>query len=333
MNSREDLEKYNAFRELCLMNAADAIKAAELLTGQHVNHIAFHLLVLSIEEIGKIFAGYNEIVKEEKWSRENPNFGFDDHVKKLFWAIWCPTIGQELITKKQWEENQHLASKLHVKRLESLYTGLKDEVPGSAKIDDEEISSLLSSAKARLELAKTEGEAYDNRFDNPSLQWLKSAIDNPVKRNFIFGEASMAKLLELGSPQAWIAWLMEYYQKEEQDLKQLMERALSRQADTEPEKNIPKWKIKIKLITPSHSIRPNVMNTFNKVSYPFIGLAKGGDNHTLYVEFTFPTEVGVKTLWQQGWLSGNFFVAALNMASNGLFYWNVPLDLEKYYET
>jgi AbiV family abortive infection protein len=333
MDTDLDLQKYNAFRKLCLINAADAIKSAELMANHEVNHIAYHLLVLSIEEIGKIFVGFNELVKDEQWSRENPNFGFDDHVKKLFWAIWGPTIGQERITKKQWEENQKMASNLHTKRLESLYTGLLDEGPGSAKISNEDLNSLMSIAKARLALAEEEGEADAGRKKNPQLQWLDAANQDSEKRNFIFGEVSMAKMLELGNPQAWIVWLMEYYQKQEQDLKQLLEREIYRQADAESETPIPKWKIKVKIITPSHSIRASVLDVFNKTSHPFIRLAKGGDNHTLFIEFIFPASTTVKTLWEHGWFSSKFFVAALNMASNGLFYWNALLDTEKYYET
>jgi AbiV family abortive infection protein len=55
----EKIAQYNTFRKLCLINAESAINSAELLINKDANHIVYHLLVLVIEEVGKIFVGFN----------------------------------------------------------------------------------------------------------------------------------------------------------------------------------------------------------------------------------------------------------------------------------
>jgi AbiV family abortive infection protein len=333
MKLSEKIAQYNAFRKLCLVNAESAIKSAELLINKDANHIVYHLLVLAIEEIGKIFVGFNEFVKEEQWDKENPNFGFDDHTKKLFWAIWGPTIGNEIITKQQWEENQRMASTLHQRRLNSLYTGINDIISASNKISNADVTQLLSFAKARSNLAKIEGEGDPNLANNPEMEWMAAANRDPLKRSFIFGKESQEKLVEFGNPRLWIAWLKEYYEKENQALSQLIEKEITRDTWGDEKMDSPKWKIKIKLITPSHSIRQKVLDEFNKIHNTIFTLSKGGDTHTLLVEFSFPASISVTALWQHGWLLSKFYVGALNAASNGFFYWNAIIDTEKYYET
>lgn len=333
MDINDKIVQYNSFRKLCLVNAESAIKSAEVLINKDANHLMYHLLVLAIEEIGKIFVGFNEFVKEDEWDKENPNFGFDDHIKKLFWAIWGPTIGKEIITKAQWEENQQMASTLHQKRLNSLYTGINDSVTASKKVSDDEVIQLLSFAKARLDLATVEGEGVLDLADNPDMLWMSDANRDPLKRNFIFGKESQEKLIELGNPRHWIGWLKEYYEKEDQALNRLIEKELARDISGDQKMDSPKWKLRIKLITPSHSIRQNVLEEFNRIGYKIFKLSKGGDMHTLVVEFSFPSIVSIKTLWHHGWLLSKFYVGALNAATNGFFYWNAIVDTEKFYET
>jgi hypothetical protein len=114
---------------------------------------------------------------------------------------------------------------------------------------------------------------------------------------------------------------------------ELIEKEIARDITEDKKIDTPKWKMKIKLVTPSHSILQKVLNEFNKVGYTILKLNKGGGNHTLLVEFSFPASISVKTLWQHGWLLSKFYVGALNAATNGFFYWNVNIDTEKYYET
>jgi hypothetical protein len=156
-------------------------------------------------------------------------------------------------------------------------------------------------------------------------------FDEPSIRNFIFGEESQSKLVELGDFDTWLLWLKENLDQEEQKLTSLAEQEIERPGNPNLDNVVDKWKLKIKIISPSHSIRLKALNTFNQ-KHPFISITKGGDNHTLFIEFIIYDNISVGDLWGHGWLTAKLFVAALNIGSNGLFYWNVPVDLSRYYE-
>lgn len=328
----EQLTRFNEFRKLCLVNAETALGSAELLAGKKANHIVFHLAVLSLEEIGKIFIGWYHTSKQDHWNKPAVNIPFDDHVKKLFYAIWMPSFAKEKIDKTQIDEHQGMATLLHKKRLTTLYTDFADIKPLSEKISDEEAEAMIRFVRARLNLALVEGEV-DTEVTTPSpqMQWFMEVSDEPAKRNFIFGETSQSKLVELGDTDIWIAWLQDHFEKEEKELISLTEKEIERIVPTDIDKVVDKWKLKIKIYTHSHSVRVNVLNAFNSKN-PSIQLFKGGDNHTLFIEFKIGDHIPVTELWGYGWLTSKLFVAALNIGTNGLFYWNTQIDTEKYYE-
>lgn len=329
---KNDLIKFNAFRKLCLANAETALASAESLIGRNANHIIFHLAVLSLEEIGKIFIGWYHTSKTQHWDRETINIPFDDHIKKLFYAIWMPSLGMQKISKTQVEENQGMATILHKKRLIVLYTDFNDTVPLSQKIPDAEAVAMISFVRARLKLAEIEGEVDINATTlSPMMAWFMEKSDEPARRTFIFGEKSQEKLAQLGDFNSWITWLKEEFEKEERQMITLAEQEIKRPANGGIDSVVDKWKLKIKISTPSHSIKPKDLKKFND-KHSFISLAKGGDSHTIFIEFTFGDNIAVGDLWGQGWLTAKLFVAALNIGSNGLFYWNVPVDAGKYYE-
>lgn len=86
----ENYIKFNAFRLLCIKNAEDAIKGAELLLDRKINYIVFHLCILGLEEIGKIFMTWMKLSQIEDCDKESNKIELDDHEKKIFYAIWGP---------------------------------------------------------------------------------------------------------------------------------------------------------------------------------------------------------------------------------------------------
>src|SRR5687768_1122613 len=86
--------------DACHQNARDLLRAARLLHEQEkLYHVAFHLSVLALEEIGKgglILSGYHvgQYKEAPAWLDRHAH----DHVKKLFWAIFGPGSDRELIT-------------------------------------------------------------------------------------------------------------------------------------------------------------------------------------------------------------------------------------------
>lgn len=321
-----DIQRYKQFRKLCNQNAKDALKAAELLIGKDVNHIVFHLSVLALEEIGKIFILWFNLSSEETWDKDKSKIPLDDHIKKIFWAVWGPPFSKEII-----DETTNMASQLHNKRLDSLYTDLLDIDVSASKISDNEVLACMNFVKSRLELSKIEGEIDENNQPSELAIWFHKITDILEKRTFIFSNAAQEKLIDFGNSEEWFAWLKEHFEKEENLLNEIARQELNRKVSKSRNDFIPKWKIKFKIISQSHSIRNNVLNAFNKRD-EFIQLFRGGDNHTLIIEATFDKSILIHDLWQHGWLFGKLFVAAINVGTNGFFYWNTLVDVEKYYD-
>lgn len=321
---------YNNFRTLCLSNAEAALSAAESLVGKKANHIAYHLTVLCLEEIGKIFLGWCLLNQKDEWGKEKLNIPLDDHVKKLFWAIWGPTFMSQIIDKGQMDKIKGLATILHEKRLNVLYTNLNDTVPAASKVDDNELLDYLSWTKARLHLAQEEGDLNSSvdSAQQEDMLWFSKISDDPVRRGFIFSEESQQKLINCGNVTEWIKWLKERFQDEQDELKKILDRELGKSASNNPKK--PKWKVRFRLTSSSHSIRANVLNSFNEKS-ELIKLSRG-DVNTLIVDLILGDDVSIKSLWHHGWLIAKTFVGALNIGTNGFIYWNITVDTDKYYE-
>ncbi len=327
------LKKFNVFRTLCLQNASDCLKSADLLKDQGVNHIVFHLATTALEEIGKIFIGWYQLSNKEEWDSERINIPIDDHIKKIFWAVWWPSIGNEKITKENMDATNGMATKIHELRLFSLYTDLADTVSSASKIANEGANQMVSFVRARLDLAKMEGEVNENYYaeNKEERNDFMQLTSDPVKRNFIFGELAQDKLIEFGDLGKWIEWVKDSLVKQQQNSESLVEQELARKLTDVEEEGKPKWNIKIKIYTPSHSIRVKTLNEFNKKFKEFI-LTKGKDNHTLFIEFILTDHFPIKGLWNEGWLLCQLFVASLSVGANGLFWWNIVVDRDKYYE-
>lgn len=328
----DKLRRFNAFRRICLKNSEDAYFAAELLATKNLNHLVYHLCILSLEEIGKIFMTWIKLGQKEEWGSADTKIVMDDHVKKIFYAVWGPSIGNELITKQQLVDYQFMASSLHERRLVYLYGDIMDKTESSLKIDQDEVESILRFTKARIELAKSDGEVNEEPAEQPDYVWFEKFIEYPDKHDYAFGKEAQEKLIELGEVNTWITWLKEKFEEERNFFQELAEIEFKK----EPVKKIneikPKWEISFTIKTPSHSIRPGLLNKTNKFDRP-MKLFPGKDKHTLIIKNLIGNNVTVHSLWQDGWTTSQLFVAALNVGANGIFYWHVPKDIDRYYDT
>src|SRR5258706_2160506 len=110
----DELQK---LRSLCIENANDLVKSARALTGKGVLHIQYHLAALSLEEIGKSSLLEMQFFANQRIGDDNLETGaLESHVKKLFWAFWSPSFGEQRITKQQIEQMQGLATNVHLTR-------------------------------------------------------------------------------------------------------------------------------------------------------------------------------------------------------------------------
>lgn len=328
----EALGKYIAFRKLCIQNAKDNLKAAALLKGQNVNHLVFHLSILALEEVGKIFMSYIKLTQKEKWDAPTLKVPLDDHVKKLFYATWSPSIGTELIDKKQWANYQMEATQLHDVRLKTLYGDIDDIISSAQKVEDGLAEAVWKFAEARLHLAEMEGEKEINPSINPDFIWFEEMVEQKENHLFFFGSTAQNKLIELDDVNKWLAWLKKTKTEENKQSIDLGIKEIERTLPDSIDDIKPKWEITYTIATPSHSIKPADLSAFNKLErFPII-LFPGKDKRTLIIKLTLGNDVSVKDLFHFGWHLCKLYVAALNIATNGIFYWNIKTDGTKYYD-
>src|SRR5262249_12556278 len=144
--------------------------------------------------------------------------------RKLFWALWGPSFGNEQLTNEQLQEYQHLAQTLHDRRLESLY--VDPNVAATSNISTQEADRIVALASSRLELER----AYKIKGldDSKELRLFLKVSSDPERRKEIFGGSSMAKLSELGGTKEWIMWLFETYKKNEEEMRALAQKEMAR---------------------------------------------------------------------------------------------------------
>ena len=322
----------------CLEHAGELISSAELVLkpgGQP--HTAYHLAVLALEEIGKadlVAMSYASSRSGEPsaWIAKHA----EDHVKKLFWAFWGPSMGKTLITKDQIEAHQGMAKAVHEKRLRSQYVDVGNErvnIPRDA-VQMDEGEKLIGLARARLELARLskplEMESEELKKD---MAWFIRATDDPTIRGTIMGRDSMSKLVELGDAGRWIHWLREQFEAADAEASKLLAQELSKSVAKGNEAQREKWKVGIRLVTNSHVIDPAWIGRWNnKVNWIKLSPVQGRRN-CIQAHFIFPKGVPVQGLPILSAEVVRKFVVSLNVGTLGFFWWYVPPEKERLFES
>jgi AbiV family abortive infection protein len=106
--------------EACRNHAKDAFEGAKLLRQSGKPNLAYHLATIALEELGKSqLIGMRSFAKDEADSWYSKQI--DDHVKKLFWALWGQFLGTNRPDPKEIERIRGTATIIHENRLRGLY--------------------------------------------------------------------------------------------------------------------------------------------------------------------------------------------------------------------
>jgi AbiV family abortive infection protein len=330
---KETIEHYNRFRALCLQNAATNLRGAIRHKAQGENHLVFHLCVLALEETGKIFLGWIQLKNLETGEPVPGMLDMEDHVRKLFWAIWGPYFTREVVNAEQLKKLQGMATRLHTQRLFSLYTNLDDLVPNHEKVTDAEAEDLYAFALECLALAEADGVMdveTANQSDSLKEKFLELTRD-PGRRNATFSPLFQEKLVELGNPSAWMQWVVDHFEAETKRLSNLLQEELARQPATDAQTLTPKWRISFRVSTPTHTVRPKINQADNTLA-PFVRLRATKDSAVFEVDLDLDQVVPIGMVYTQGALLCRWFVAALSIGASGIFWWNARREPDKYYD-
>ena len=264
-----------------------------------------------------------------------PTKNTQDHVKKLFWCFFGGFFSEK-ITRDRLDEMKGLAQHIHDKRLAGLYVGQDSDglsIPSEA-ISPDEAQNLIGLADARMQLAESAKlrEKLEQEEIEQQAWFSQKASDDPEKRKLIMSRGSLAKLAELKDAGTWVKWLKEQFDKAEVEGREAAKRELERSQNLPKEGTKDKWRLRVRILCASHSIRPSVLAAWNKQT-PWIRLiAVSGKKNELLVEFTLKDNVPVEALWYFGWGLARQFVVALNIATMGFWWWRMPEHIDRYYD-
>jgi AbiV family abortive infection protein len=331
-----DLEAIKLLVQKCLNNAESLLDSAKDCRAKNRNHIAFHLAALALEEVGKasmILAKtvYPNIVEDEDSGESKLSDDLADHRKKLFWAMLIPSIDGGIISPEDFIRLKEVANDIHFRRITSLYANIDQTVP-QTDISDDELAKIIRLAESRLNLEKLKEIRQLDADAQRLLDWFMNVLSDPLMQRFVLSEQSRQKLADLtGDSRKWMTWLQEEVSTAEAKTEEMMEKEINRQAPTGVLANRPKWRLKIKLHTLSHSVRHKELNTWNE-QVKWVKLHPTTDKTELLVEFLLPAKIPVNELWQTGLQMCSMFVVALNIATVGYFWWYLPKFVSTFYE-
>lgn len=321
----------------CIAHSKDLLQGAEKVIDQHP-YIAYHLTALALEEIGK-----GHVLKMRSFARsegrDENSFSkkiLDDHTKKLFWALWGNSFGREMITGPQIEEYKGLASHIHNKRVETLYVPLdaKNYYNPREIISREEALAFLNLVKSRILTERADEELNLSPENLSKIVWFEKICQTDDNRIFVWSVGSMRQLADFKSVHKWIDWLQAEFEKVEKENRELFSKEMARQRPSKEEENQPKWKMSISIQCESHSLRKKAITFWNQ-SFPNIFKFSYDEKKksTLYVEFMMPKRIPAHAVYDAGLRWSQRMILSLNIGTFGLFWWYIPKNRAKYYET
>lgn len=340
MSNDNSHTKLIAVREACLANAEALLDTAERELNNNVYHICFHLALLAFEEIGKtVLATINHVTSSAKDNEGDLVGAMDDHVKKIFWALWGGGfLRNEKFSKTEIESSKHLAVMLHEDRLSTLYTDEKNPVPIKDRMSQEGAERIIELTRARLKLEQANEIVELDASDIQNLTWYFNSMEDIEMRKQMFSRPSLDKFAELGNGKEWIKWLKETFDKHNEEMRMLAEKEINRKRPAEEDRFKPKYKLRIRIQTPSHSIRNNAFTKWNegvndiKIYKSDRKDAKRLTKGEIYIDFSLPKGLHPGDVYHHGLFISKTTVISLNIATLGVFWWNVQKDIDKYYE-
>lgn len=318
--------------EACRSHAQDLFAGAKLLREASLANLAYHLATSALEELGKAqLIGMKSFAKDDADSWYGKQF--DDHIKKLFWALW----GQFLISPpdaKEIDQLHQTATIIHNNRLRAVYVEPVAEhfVSPKESITDEVLAPLMTLVDTKLALwTSLQGVEYKQE-DLDLLNWFSSVTDNPQHRSFIFSKLSFDKLAIVG-PKKWLLWIRDEINKALQLTSATLQKEMARGFIKGEEGQQEKWELKIRLFSQSHSIRPKPLNRWNQQVTWIKLYPVNHKKNQLDAILKIPKFITIHAVYRVGYGYSNLLLAALNIASGGLFWWHEPQNLSTFYES
>jgi AbiV family abortive infection protein len=336
-SSRSINPQKRAAMQACINHARALLDSAKAVQASGHANIAYHLATLTLEELGRRELLAVQTIASTRdqppaWMQKHTQ----DHIKKLFWCFFGGGFLSEKWTKERVEGMDSLAKHIHAKRVGGLYVDSGDDsltIPADT-ITTEEAENLLDLASVRLSMAEAAAPRDDDipQEDLDLRTWFLAAAEDAETRRLIFSGTSMSKLAEFGDAPAWILWLKQQLDEADAKANAAAVAELQRSGSLPAIGAKEKWKIWIKIFTGSHAIRPKALTAWNK-AIDLIKLSTTSKKDELLIDLCLLDNIPAQGLWYFGWGLARHFVVALNIGTLGFWWWRMPDQISKYYET
>lgn len=321
----------------CFANARDLLRAAKRLLDQEPQpNIAFHLSVLALEEVGKAaLIGMRHFAALQDKELAFFDNRLDDHVFKLFWALWTPGFAKGQVSKDEWESLRNVASGMHESRKSAMYVDLSPDgaEPTIDTVSEERARAIYALAEVRLAMEGTVEWAALDMAPGGDVRWFIEVTEDAEKRGLIFGQKAFDKLAEVGKVSDWIAWLKSEFDQADAEAAAALKRELDR---VPPQSDAPgddKWRIRFRLHSPSLSIRSSALKPWNN-HQSFLNLSTvQGKPNALDIQLVLKEAVPIHAAGNLAYWTARRFLAALNIGSAGLWWWQPLRQLDQFYES
>src|SRR5216683_3906754 len=127
-------------------------------------------------------------------------------------------------------------------------------------------------------------------------------------------------------------WLREQFAQSEAEGKAAMQQELLRIHDLPAQSTKRKWKMRVRIFSGSHVIRPKTLSIWNEQTHWIKFIAVSGKKNQLIIELILGDHIPVQALWQFGWEATRRLVLALNIGTMGFWWWRLPEQISRYYE-
>jgi hypothetical protein len=147
----------------------------------------------------------------------------------------------------------------------------------------------------------------------------------------LFSKPFLAKAEEIGGDaRAWLRWARAEIEQIEAAGRETLQREMARKVDT-GKTSTPKWLIKVRLYTPTHSVRQKVLNQWNDRVY-WAKLRAVDKKSELLMELIINDNVPIADLFDEGMMVSKLHIAMLNIGSGGVFWFELSSQTQAYFE-
>lgn len=317
-------------RAACHKHASDLISAAERLLNEPAKpNLSYHFALLALEEIGKsgLIIGQAAMgsIRDSDWIDR----AVSSHSRKLLWALWSPI---QKIDPIRFKKARAYAERLHAQRLAGLYV---DHMIDSSSPQD---VVTLSEARSMIDLARSRlAVEVETEVSQPGVEaleilgWFLQTLDDPEGMRQLFSRQFLERFEELdGDAAQWMRWAKSECERRVAEVDAILREELARQPKTDGDQ--PKWRVRVKVHTVTHSIRPKVLNYWNDRAAPTVKLIPTGKKDEFLLELMIPDAVSLADLFGYTIGKAKMILAFLSIGSMGFFWFEKPASTKRLIE-